>query len=114
MADAAEVRAAVEHLVTSFDDVDAATRAKIPDSTVSAVIKDLGLAFRGRFDAGELVDVEEVAVPDAHGASLRLTLSSDDLLALLDGRLSFATGWTHGRIKVDAGFRDLLKLRSFL
>lgn len=114
MADTDQVRAAVEELVAGFDDIDPRTRAKIPDSTVSATISDLGIAFRGRFEAGELLDVAEIDPADAHGTTLRLTLTSDDLLALLAGELSFGTGWTHGRIRVDAKLRDVLKLRSFL
>jgi putative sterol carrier protein len=41
-------------------------------------------------------------------------MTSDDLLALVDGRLKMASAWATGRVKIDAGIRDLLKLRSIL
>jgi hypothetical protein len=39
-------------------------------------------------------------------------MSSDDLLALVDGRLKMSSAWATGRVKIDAGVRDLVKLRS--
>ena len=48
----------------------------------------------------------------AGDAQIRLTMTSDDLLALVDGSLHLASAWATGRIKVEAGVRDLLKLRS--
>ena len=40
--------------------------------------------------------------------------SSDDLVALTEGDLNFGQAWLAGRVKVEAGVRDLLKLRSML
>jgi hypothetical protein len=39
-------------------------------------------------------------------------MSSDDLVALVDGTLKMAPAWASGRVKVEAGVRDMLKLRS--
>jgi putative sterol carrier protein len=47
-------------------------------------------------------------------ADIRLTMSSDDLMALTAGELSFAPAWASGRIKLEAGLRDMLRLRSLL
>jgi putative sterol carrier protein len=47
-------------------------------------------------------------------ADIRLTMSSDDLLALTSGQLSFAPAWASGRVKLEAGLRDMLRLRSLL
>jgi hypothetical protein len=35
-------------------------------------------------------------------------------VALTEGDLSFGQAWLAGRVKVEAGVRDLLKLRSML
>ena len=35
-------------------------------------------------------------------------------MALTDGGLDFGQAWLGGRVKVEAGVRDLLKLRSML
>jgi hypothetical protein len=41
-------------------------------------------------------------------------MSSDDLLAMTAGRLSFGPAWAAGRVKLEAGLRDMLRLRSLL
>jgi hypothetical protein len=43
---------------------------------------------------------------------VRLAMSSDDLVALVAGRLKMASAWAPGRVKIDAGIRDMIKLRS--
>jgi len=45
---------------------------------------------------------------------LRLTTTSDDLLALTDGSLPVMRAWTSGRLRIDASIVDLLKLRTLL
>jgi hypothetical protein len=41
-------------------------------------------------------------------------MTSDDLLALTDGQLSFGPAWATGRVKLEAGLRDMLRLRKIL
>ena len=47
-------------------------------------------------------------------ADIRLTMTSDDLVALTDGQLNFGAAWASGRVKLEAGLRDLLRLRKIL
>jgi len=114
MAEADEVRDAVERLFAMFDDVDDATRGKIPDATVTLLVRDLDVAYGCRFADGQVLDLEEIDPADVGGATLRIRADSDTLLDVVDGRLHFGHGWATGRIRVDAKFRDILKLRSFL
>lgn len=114
MADIHEVRAAIARLGVLLDDADPETRRRIPDRSVSAWIKDLDVAFAGRLESGDLVDIHEIPPDRRDAAHLRLTLSSDDLLEVVEGRLHFGAGWARGRIKVEARFRDVLELRKFL
>lgn len=114
MAEAEEVRDAVERLSAMFDGVDDATRRKIPDSTVTVLVRDLDVAYSCRFVGGEVRDVEEIDPADVGTATLRIRTDSDTLLDVVDGRLHFGHGWATGKIRVDAKFRDILKLRSFL
>ena len=97
-----------------FGDLDDATRRKIPDESVSVLVKDLGVAYGCRFESGDVVDVREIDPADTRGATLRLTCTSDTLVDVVDGRLHFGSGWATGKIRVDAKLRDILKLRSFL
>jgi hypothetical protein len=69
----------------------------------------------GRLGSGAVRDLH--VVPDEPGlpkADIRLTMTSDDLVALTDGRLHFGSAWASGRLKLEAGLRDLLRLRKIL
>jgi hypothetical protein len=79
------------------------------DRTLTCAIRDLNVIFAGRLKDGQLVDIGKAASKDAQ---VRLAMTSDDLIALVDGRLKLAAAWATGRVRIDAGVRDLLKLRS--
>jgi hypothetical protein len=79
------------------------------DRTMSCAIRDLDVIFSGRLKDGQLIDIGRAASRDAQ---VRLTMSSDDLLALVAGQLKVPSAWATGRIKVEAGVRDLLTLRK--
>jgi hypothetical protein len=83
------------------------------DRTLSCTLRDLGLAYSGRLKDGRLSDISRAASPEAaRDAQIRLTMTSDDLLALVEGDLNMGSAWATGRVKVGAGVRDLLRLRS--
>ena len=109
MATADECKVAIGQLAARFSRGDQAKRNEGMDRTVSAMITDLGLLFHGHMHDGVL---DDITLDEAPPAQIRLTMSSDDLLALVDGSLHLASAWATGRIKVEAGVRDLLKLRS--
>jgi hypothetical protein len=83
------------------------------ERTVSCRIPDLDVTFHGMLKDARLLDVKsyENGAP-APRAQIRLTIPSDDLLKLVDGRLNFISAWASGRIKVNASFGDLFKLRK--
>jgi hypothetical protein len=114
VADIDAVQAGVEHLVELVDGIDPATAAKIPDASVSALLVDLDVAYGCRFESGRLLDVRSIDPGEVGSATLRLTMTSQVFLDLVEGRLHFGQGWATGKVRVDASFRDLLKLRSFL
>ena len=91
-------------------DPEAAARVDL-DRSLACHIKDLDAYFHGRLRGGTIVDLTD---GDDAKAQIRLTVGSDDLLALVDGQLNFATAWASGRVSVKAGFTDLLKLRKLL
>ena len=114
MGDIDAVRAAVDEVVASFEDIDDDTRRRIPDTTVSVLVSDLDTAFYARFTEGLLGEVTEIDTVDFSAARLKITMSSDTLIDVVEGRLNFGTGWAKGKIKVDARLRDLFELRRFL
>jgi hypothetical protein len=84
------------------------------DRSLSCHITDLDQTFTGRLDGGR-IRVDSVAPgPPAAKADIRLAMSGDDLLSLVAGELRFAKAWASGRVRLEAGFRDLLRLKSLL
>ena len=112
MATSAEVEAAVRGLVDRLGEVDPALRRRYAvDRTVSCTVSDLGLTWSGRLSDEGVHDLTDATVDRAQ---VRLAVSSDDLLALTEGRLQVPAAVATGRLRVQAGPLDLLKLRGLL
>ncbi len=111
MATAGECRTALERIGQRLaTDPEAAKKVNL-DRSFACDITDLRISFHGRLTGGTMVDLTE---GDDPAAQLRLTVSSDDLVALVAGELHFAPAWASGRVSVKAGLRDLFKLRQLL
>jgi putative sterol carrier protein len=105
-----ECETAFEVLAHRLSGVDEETQRKASfDRTLTCTISDLGVIFSAHLIDGELRDIQQTESADAQ---LRLTVSSDDLVALTDGSLGAAKAWASGRLRIDASVFDLLKLRS--
>jgi len=107
-----ECETALRGLAGRLSDVEPGLRERHAlDRTLSCHVIDLEADFSGRIDNGELVDLQTRADPDAQ---VRISLTSDDLLALTEGRLNIGAAWATGRLRIDASVFDLLKLWSLL
>jgi hypothetical protein len=85
------------------------------DRSLSCRLTDLKEVVLGRLSSGTVRDLHVVPDgPSVPKADIRLTMSSDDLMALTDGRLHFGSAWATGKVKLEAGLRDLLRLRKIL
>ena len=83
--------------------------------SLSCRVPDLGVVFLARVAPGGLQDLRCERDGSAEpAAQVRLTAASDDLVALLEGRLSPAAAWATGRLRIEASVLDLLRLRSLL
>jgi predicted lipid carrier protein YhbT len=111
MATVDECRQALERLAGQMSGTDGEHRGQQIDRTLACHLTDLDVDFRGRLAEGTLIGIEQAADPKA---KIKLTTTSDDLVALTNGQLNFATAWASGRLKVDASVFDLLKLRSLV
>jgi Alkyl sulfatase C-terminal len=112
MATDEQCRAALERLAARLADVDGDEhRHNTFDRTMSCLVTDLDVTFSGTLSDGHITGITTDTAPKAQ---IRLTVSSDDLVALTDGELDFGRAWLSGRVKVEASVRDLLKLRSML
>ena len=83
--------------------------ARLPDRTVSCTVTDLDVIFHAQLGADGLREITTEPHPPA---KVRLELTSDDLLALVDGSLPAGQAFASGRLRVRASFGDLLLLRK--
>jgi hypothetical protein len=85
------------------------------DRSLSCRLTDLDEVVMGRLAGGAVRDLHVLPHgPDVPKADIRLTMTSEDLIALTNGGLSFGPAWATGRVKLEAGLRDLLRLRKIL
>lgn len=84
------------------------------DRSLSCRITDLDVTFVGRLAGGRIQDVTAVPGEPDRAAQIRLSMTGDDLVALVGGELKFAKAWGSGRVRVQASFRDVLRLRALL
>lgn len=85
------------------------------DRSLSCRLTDLDQVVLGRLGSGAVRDLNVVPDgPEVPRADIRLTMTSDDLVAMTDGDLNFGKAWASGRVKLEAGLRDLLRLRKLL
>ncbi|MFI0981485.1 SCP2 sterol-binding domain-containing protein [Streptomyces sp. NPDC021093] len=116
MATMEECRAALDKLSDNLSGSDNAGVRSVAsfDRSLSCHLTDLDQTFTGRFSDGR-IDVEDSwPGPPRERAQIRLAMTGDDLVAMVDGELNFAKSWATGRVKLEAGFRDLLHLRKLL
>ncbi|KUJ67346.1 sterol-binding protein [Streptomyces albus subsp. albus] len=115
MATIEECRGALDRLAENLAKADGDLRsAAAQDRSLSCRITDLDITFTGRLAGGRLADVVPVPGPPPAKADIRLAMTGDDLLALVAGELNFARAWASGRVRLEAGLRDLLRLRKLL
>ncbi|MGV9274604.1 sterol-binding protein [Streptomyces griseosporeus] len=115
MATIEECRAALDKLSDSMQRAQGDVReAAALDRSVSCHITDLDVTFVGRMTDGRIRVDDTVLGPPPERAQIRLAMTGDDLVALVGGELHFARAWGSGRVKLEAGLRDLLRLRKLL
>ncbi|MGW3288891.1 SCP2 sterol-binding domain-containing protein [Streptomyces sp. NPDC001002] len=115
MATIEECRAALEKLSDNMQRAEGDTAAAAAlDRSVSCRITDLDVTFVGRMTGGRIVVQDTLQGPPKEKAQIRLAMSGDDLVALVNGELNFAKAWGSGRVRLEAGLRDLFQLRKLL
>lgn len=115
MASVAECEQALRSLVDRLAAVDPEVRSKhVVHRSVSCRVPDLDVVFLAQLGDDGLDGLRCQDGAETSGAQVRLSAASDDLLALVDGRLSPPAAWATGRLKVEASVLDLLKLRTLL
>jgi len=112
MASVEQCRVALDDLIAALVSVDPVLRAKhVPARTVACRVDDLDVTFVGRLDEHGVHDLVEHS-DNSSDADVRLSMTSDELVALAEGRDDFLHAWLRGRVQISASMRDLLRLRS--
>lgn len=112
MATEQEVEQVLSDLVARLETADPTTRAMLPARrTIQARCPDLDLVVHAEWQGGRIQIVDRP--PNAH-ADIRISVRSDDLVAMANGDLPFGRAYASNRIRVDASMTDLLRLRAVL
>jgi predicted lipid carrier protein YhbT len=111
MATVDECRKALQDLATRLE-TNAETRGKLDfERTLACRVPDLQAAFHGRLSGGRLLDIADGDDPKA---KIALIADSDQLLALVNGKLDVTRAVAARQISIKANPFDLLKLRKLL
>jgi predicted lipid carrier protein YhbT len=111
MASESECERALRSLADALAALDPEVRRKhVVERTVSCRVPDLDVTWYARLTDDGLRDLGR----EGERAQVRLTVSSDDLIALAEGSLSAPTAVATGRLRVQASPLDLLRLSNVL
>ena len=112
MASEGQCDAALRGLAERLAQVDPEVRAKyLVDRTVSCRVPDLDLTWSARLCDDGLVGV---TTENDSKAQVRLTIASDDLVGLIEGRLAVPAAVATGKVRIQASPFDLLRLSALL
>lgn len=113
MATLDEVEATIHRLMRYAERIDPSYRAMLPSRrTIEAHCPDIDRTWHAHWRDGAISDLEAGAL--GRRADIRLTVRSDDLLAMARGELDPRRAYGDDRIKVEASMTDLLRLRAIL
>jgi hypothetical protein len=115
MATTEECRGALDKLSDNLARADGTAHGAAGfNRSLSCHITDLDTTFTGRLVDGRIEVLGTSAGAPYERAQIRLAMTGDDLVSLVDGELHFAKAWGAGRVRLEAGFLDLLRMRSLL
>lgn len=109
MATVEECEQALQQLAARANKSDTRGPHQAFDRSLTCSLPDLDVIFSGELKGGQLQDIR---LADDPAAQIRLEMSSDDLVRLVGGNLNLGSAWATGRVRVNAGIRDLMRLRS--
>jgi len=105
-----KLRELIKRLEESGSGVRSELAGALPESRIIEVaVADLGVSYWTELTDGAMGSLHE-GVPGHR--EIRVRVSSDDLVELVDGRRSLFSAYLAGQVKIDASFSDLLRLRK--
>ncbi|GAA3900433.1 SCP2 sterol-binding domain-containing protein [Streptomyces sp. NPDC003631] len=115
MATIEECRSALDKLSDNLAGAEGDVHAAAAlDRSLSCHVTDLDITFVGRLRDGRIEVLDTVQGPPPDKAQIRLAMTGDDLVAMVDGELHFAKAWGSGRVRLEASLLDVFRLRKLL
>jgi predicted lipid carrier protein YhbT len=117
MANVKDCEAALRRLAALLADVEPELRARhLPTRRVACRIKDLDVVYVARLDEDGVHGLAPASPVDEipPDTEVKVTVTSDDLLALANGEDDLMQAWLRGRIQISAPMRDMLRLRALV
>ncbi|MGH3260737.1 MAG: SCP2 sterol-binding domain-containing protein [Trebonia sp.] len=113
MSTAEECRTALQKLAGRLSELSPAERERyFANRTISVTVTDHGVTYLTVLGSGD--DPVREASPGDPPADIRLTASSDEVVALAEQPMNIARAWMSGRVKIEASVKDLFRLRRLL
>jgi putative sterol carrier protein len=113
MNSAEECRVALQKLAGRLSELSPDERNQyFGNRSMSVTVPDLGVTYVTTLGCGD--DPVRDAAPGEPPADIRLTASSDEVIALAQQPMNLARAWMTGKIKIEASMRDLFRLRRLL
>jgi predicted lipid carrier protein YhbT len=110
-----EVETKLQELIArlaSSEDAARSLERSLPERRVLTIhVTDLDADWWTTIEGGRL---SELRAGRPQGADIRVAATSDDLVHLIDGQGSLFSAYLAGRIRIEASFSDLLRLRKLV
>jgi predicted lipid carrier protein YhbT len=117
MANVKDCEGALRRLASWLAEVDPELRSRhVPSRRVACRIKDLEVVYVARLDEDGVHGLAPASPVDEIPADteVKVTVTSDELLALANGEDDLMQAWLRGRIQISAPMRDMLRLRALV
>lgn len=115
MATKRQVEAKLQELIRRLDatdeGVDALAEALPEARVIEVVVPDLGESYWTELAGGHLGRLQEGRPDDA---DIRITANGDELVEMVDGKRSIFSSYLGGKVKVEANFADIMRLRKLV
>lgn len=112
MASAEEVEKTLERLLSRFRRLDDSYKTMLPaHRVVEAEFPDIDLVYHAEWTDGAVSQLYDGPADDPN---IKVSMSSDDLIAMDQGELGFRRAFATNRLRLEASMTDLLRLRSVM
>ncbi len=109
MATEAQVERTLKELIKRFNAAKFGDKGLPEERVLVCHITDHEISYRSTLNGGRL---NSMAKGEHDDADVRITVASEDLVALAEGRLSPVFAFLSGKLRIDANARDMLILRQ--